>query len=252
MVVEIDSHPPITIDTLPLSLDALGAFPDRFRFCEPICDTEELICNLEEFYAMGVKRYMRANGLCCQLPDERLWPDKYYDTYEWYRDLDVALHGHPSLVFGELTENALIHGRGLAGVAAAWKHDAFYLRFADFGQGFGTSDAHGTGWGMNFILDFATEQLRSQTTEHGHVLGICRSLRQVEVPEMSMDVRLRRVEIDRLLKHELPLPCKRPNDETHDVYDPAIGRFGAMVEYNLLGEKTGVVHVCDGPDAIED
>jgi len=230
-------------DCFPLTLDGLRKLPNSI-WIEPQKDREKSITQLTEFYLRGLEEYKKEKQIFDDLPDNRLWPDSYFEAYSWFQTASYELQGSPGLIFHELISNADIHGRGFSGGSAAWDASTFILRIADKGSGIGSSHIHSGGIGHTLISDFFTEQIRSTVQKEGHILGLCRDLDQVVLPDqtdmLGKNISKKVAHIRKLRMQGRKLPQLNPNSSTYSSFDKNKGPFGAMVTHNRLGQIISV------------
>lgn len=226
-----------------LSLEELNSFESHFLIEDPKIDRKTLIEKLNTYYNKGFGKYAQNKNIFVDLPNKRLWPNKFQSAYKWMEEAYTTLRGTPELIFDEMIRNADTHGNGLIGISAAWKdQNTFIFRIKDQGEGFGTSEIHGDNMGMFLIGNFATEAPKTQTSNKGFVIEICRDLNKVKLPEKSnwgtnFSKKIAFIQAKRLTGERLP--ALEPNSNISYSYNANIGRFGGLDIINLLGQKIG-------------
>lgn len=240
-------------DRLPLTLDCLGNVRGHITIDQRE-NKESIIQRLTKYYLTGFQNYAKRKHIFNDLPHKDLWPEKFENAYSWMQDAYNELEGTPQLAFGELITNVDMHGRGFRGATAAWINPStFLLRVADKGLGFGSSDEHGDGIGHTLISSFTTEPIRLKKQKNGFILGICRDLSRVELPDQTDIFGIESIapEISFIQQRRAQgkhLPQYHPNSSTGAWYDKFIGKFGGQRITNRLGKVIAIKEFTKEPE----
>jgi len=249
MITNEKPHAPFlhaSFDRFPMTLDSLNGI-SRHLVVDKATTRETAIQKLTRFYLNGFDRYAKRKSIFSDLPHTDLWPDKYADAYNWMLDAYNVLEGSPQLIFDEVIRNADLHGKGFRGATAAWLNPSIFIfRIADKGTGLGSSGEHGDNIGHIFISHFATEPIRTKVQRNGHILGFCRNLDTIELPDrlgmlgtedISGDIAF----IQQRRAAGKKLPQYHPDSRKYYGFDSKVGKFGATVVHNRLGKVIQVI-----------